>query len=307
MTEEDLIGARDTETGVESGLEVIRQVYPRFGLVPAILAVPGWSQRPNVAAALMAKCTEINGIFRSECVLDLDTSTKKYTECGAAKEKAGYTDPHAIVLWPMVQYSGKKMYYSAVYAAMASYYTAVNGDVPYIYPSNRFLGVEGAILSDGTEVILDQPQAAELNGEGIVTLINDSGWKAWGNNTGAYPLVTDPKDRWIGCRRMFSFAANYFVLNYRQELDAGMNRITIDDVVEKFNIWGNSLVSQGRCAGMRMQYIPGENTDEELLNGHVRVRIYVAPFTPMEYIQATAEFDMNTLRGAIVGSEEETV
>ena len=306
VTEEDVIGARSMETGAESGLEVIRQVYPRLGIVPALLMAPGWSHKPNVAAAMMAKCTEINGIFRCECVLDLDTATKKYTECGAAKEKAGYADPHAIVLWPMVKYEGKKMYYSAIYGAMASYYTAVNGDVPYIYPSNKALGVEGAVLSDGTEVILDQPQAAELNGEGIVTLINDSGWKSWGNNTGAYPHNTDPKDRWIGCRRMFSFAANYFVLNYRKELDACMNRNTIDDVVEKFNIWGNSLVSQGRCAGMRMQYVPAENTNEELLNGHVRVRIYVAPYTPMEYIQATTEFDMNALTGAIVG-EEETV
>ena len=41
ITEADIIGARDAETGVESGLEVIRQVYPRFGLTPALLAAPG--------------------------------------------------------------------------------------------------------------------------------------------------------------------------------------------------------------------------------------------------------------------------
>ena len=160
------------------------------------------------------------------------------------------------------------------------------------------------MISDGSEVILDQPQAAELNGEGIVTLVNDSGWKAWGNNTGAYPENTDPKDRWIGCRRMFSFAANYFILNYRERLDVGMKRSQIDDVVNSFNIWGNSLVSQDRCAGMRMEYHPEENPDEDLLNGHVKVRMYVAPYTPMEYIQTTEEFDMNALKSAIVGEEE---
>ncbi len=304
VTETDIIGARDAETGAESGLEVIRQVYPRFGLTPALLAAPGWSHKPNVGAALMAKCTEINGIFRCECVLDLEPSTKRYTECAAVKKNAGYTDPHAIVLWPMALYEGKKMYYSAVYAAMASYYTATNGDVHYIYPSNKLLGIDGAVISDGSEVILDQPQAAELNGEGIVTLVNDSGWKAWGNNTGAYPETDDPKDRWIGCRRMFSFAANYFILNYRERLDVSMKRSQIDDVVNSFNIWGNSLVSQDRCAGMRMEYHPEENPDEDLLNGHVKVRMYVAPYTPMEYIQTTEEFDMNALRSAIVGEEE---
>ncbi len=306
VTEADLIGSRNAETEAETGLEVIRQVYPRLGLVPALLAAPGWSHKPNIGAALMEKCTGINGIFRCECVLDLDTATKKYTECGVAKTKAGYTDPHAIVLWPMVQYSGKRMYYSAVYAAMASCYTADNDDVPYIYPSNKLLGVEGAVLADGTEVILDQPQAAELNGEGIVTLLNDSGWRSWGNNTGAYPENTDPKDRWIGCRRMFSFAANYFILNYREDLDDSNSRNKVDDIVERFNIWGNSLTSQGKCAGLRMRNISEEVSDEDLLNGHIKTAIYLAPWTPLEYIEATEEFDMITLRSAIVG-EEETV
>ena len=34
VTEADLIGAYDVETGTESGFEVLRQVYPRYGLVP---------------------------------------------------------------------------------------------------------------------------------------------------------------------------------------------------------------------------------------------------------------------------------
>lgn len=305
VTEEDIIGARNAETGEESGLEAIRQVYPRFGVVPGLITAPGWSHYPNVGAAMMGKCTELNGIYRCECVLDLDTTTGKYTECKAAKDKAGYNDAHSIVVWPMLTYGGKNMYYSAVYAAMASYYTATNGDVPYIYPSNKFLGVDGAVLKDGTEIVLDQPQAAELNGAGIVTLLNDGGWKAWGNNTGAYPEVTDPKDRWIGCRRMFSFAANYFILQYRSHLDGAMNHNTIDDIVNAFNIWGNSLTSQGRCAGIRMEYNREENTDEDLQNGHLKVRIYFAPFTPLEYILATAEFDTDTLRTALTGEEEE--
>ena len=301
VAEADIIGFRDTETGEETGLEMIRQIYPTFGLVPTILSAPGWSHKPNVGAAMIGKCTNLNGIYRCECVLDLDAQTKKYTECKMKKDEAGYTDAHTIVLWPMVLYSGKKMYYSSVYSAMASYYTAVNGDVPYIYPSNKLLGIDGARLADGTEVILDQPQAAELNGDGIVTLLNDGGWKAYGNNTSIYPDVTDPKDRWIGCRRMFSFVANYFVLQFRSHLDGSMNRNTIDDMKNTFNIWGNSLVSQGRCAGLKMDYLKEDNSNEDLLNGHVKVRISFAPYTPMEYILATEEFDITTLKSAIVG------
>ena len=56
------------------------------------------------------------------------------------------------------------------------------------------------------------------------------------------------------------------------------------------------------CAGLRMEYDAAENSDE-LLNGHVKVNIFLAPYTPMEYIQASEEFDMTTLQAAIVGEE----
>lgn len=304
VTEEDVIGAYDTETGEETGIELIRRIYPMFHLSPGLLLAPGWSKRPNVGAALQEKCTELNGVFRCECVLDLDAEKhRRYTECGAAKEACGYTDPHSIVCWPELLVDGRYMAFSAAYGAMASYYTATNGDVPYIYPSNKLLGAEGAVTADGAEVMLDAPQAACLNGEGIVTAVNDGGWRSWGNNTGCYPENTDPKDCRIGCRRMFSFAANYFIRQYQQRLDSPMNRRTIDDIVNSFNIWGNSLTSQGMCAGLKMEYDETENGEEDLLNGHVRVKILLAPYTPMEYILASEEFDMTALQAAIVGEE----
>ena len=161
VTEEDIIGAYDMESGKETGLETIRQVYPMYHFSTGLILAPGWSKMPNVGAAMQEKCTELNGVFRCECVLDLDTEKKrKYTECGVAKEKAGYTDPHSIVCWPELLIDGKHMAFSAAYGAMASYYTATNGDVPYIYPSNKLLNAEGAVLADGTEITLDQPQAA---------------------------------------------------------------------------------------------------------------------------------------------------
>ena len=305
VTEEDIIGYRNIETGKDTGIELIRKIYTMFHCPPGLSLAPSWSKKPNVAAALQEKCRDENGGLRCECVIDLDTSkVKRYAECGIEKEKAGLTDPHTIVVWPELLVDGKNIAFSAVYGAMTSYYTATNGDIPYLYPSNKELQAEGAVLEDGTEVILDQTQAAYVNGDGVVTALNDSGWKSFGNNTGCYPKNQDPKDRWIGCRRMFSFVANYFMIEFSSMLDQGMNRLNIDDMVNRFNTWGNSLVSQGRCAGVKMEYVKEDNPDEDLLDGHVKVRIMVAPFTPMEYIAATEEFDMETLRKAIVGEAE---
>lgn len=296
VTEEDLIGAYDVETGKETGLEVLRQVYPMYGIAPGMLLAPGWTQKPNVGAALQAKCEDISGAFRSVCILDLDTAlTKKYTDCEKTKKDMGYNDEHAIVLWPMVTAGGNRYSYSAIYGAMMSYVTASNNDVPYLYPSSKELNVDGAVLADGTEILLDQVQAGVLNGAGIVTAFHDTTWKSYGNNTGCYPENTDPKDRWIGCRRMFDYVANYFVTEYRKRLDGNQNRRLVDDIINSFNIWGNSLVAAGMCAGLRAEYRSEENSHDDILAGRLKLRIYFAPYTPAEYINTVMEFDVSAL------------
>lgn len=305
VTEEDLIGSYNMETGEETGLETLRQIYPRYGLVPGIISAPGWSEKPNVGAALQSKCEGISGIFRAMCLLDLDTErASKYMDCLVAKKEMGYDEKHSIVLWPMVTKAGKTYHYSSVYGAMMSYYTVINGDVPYVYPSNKLLNIDGAVLSNGKEVFLDQVQAGELNGYGIVTAFHDNGWKSFGNNTGCYPDNDDPKDRWIGCRRMFDFIANYFITVYRAKLDEGMNRRMVDDIINSFNIWGNSLMAAGMCAGLYAEYRKDENTLEDVLAGHMKIRIHFAPYTPAEYIQAVEEFDVTAFENAMSAEEE---
>lgn len=305
VKEEDLIGFYNVETGEETGMEVLRQIYPKFGLVPGVLLAPGWTVKPNVGAALQTKCEGISGIFRTMCLLDLDTKkAKKYTDCLMVKKDMGYDEVHSIVLWPKVTKDGKQYSYSAIYGAMMSYSTVINGDVPYVYPSNKLLNVDGAVLSDGTEILLDQVQAGELNGSGIVTAFHDNGWKSFGNNTGCYPDHTDPKDRWIGCRRMFDFVANYFITVYRTKLDQGMNKRMVDDIINSFNIWGNSLMAAGMCAGLYAEYRKDENTMSDILSGHMKVRIHFAPYTPAEYIQAIEEFDVTAFEKAMAAEEK---
>lgn len=305
VTEEDLVGFYHVETGEETGMEVLRQIYPKFGIVPGMLLAPGWTENPNIGAALQSKCEGISGIFRTMCLLDLDTQkARKHVDCLSVKNEMGYDEEHSIVLWPRVTKDKRQFHYSSVYGAMMSYQTVLNGDVPYVYPSNKLLNVDGAVLADGSEIYLDQAQAGELNGSGVVTAFHDNGWKAFGNNTGCYPQNTDPKDRWIGCRRMFDFVANYFITVYRSKLDEGMNKRLVDDIINSFNIWGNSLMASGMCAGLYAEYRKEENTISDILAGHMKIRIHFAPYTPTEYIQAVEEFDVTTFERAMTMGEE---
>lgn len=304
VTDADIIGGYDAQSGKESGLEVIRQVYPRTGIPAALISAPGWSHKKEIGAVMMAKCEGINGVFSAECLLDLDTAgTVKYTDVPKLKEDCGYQDRHAVVLWPMAEVGGKKLYYSAVYGAMTAYMDAVNDDVPNLYPSNRMAKVDAAVLVNGTEIFMDREQANTLNGAGVVTLVNEGGWRAWGNNTSAYPDVMDAKDRWIACRRMFTWMGNSLITTYHEKVDSPANFRLIESICDSENIRLNSYVSTGKLAGGRIEYNEKENTVENVLTGQVIFRLYMAAFTPAEDIMFVLKFDPKLLTDALTGGE----
>ena len=178
-----------------------------------------------MAAALQGKCEKINGKFSCMCLLDVSvTSAVKYTDVKRTKKELGATSQYAIALWPKVKIAGSVIAYSAVFGALCAYLDASNDNVPNIYPSNKVIpSVVSGCLDDGTEVYLDELQGNILNAEGVVTIINQVGVRAWGNNTAAYPTTNDPKDRWIAVRRSFCWYENEFVIRFTEKVDNPTN------------------------------------------------------------------------------------
>lgn len=306
VTAAEVVGSIDSETGKETGIELVRKVYPSFGFAPGLLLAPGWSKDATVGIALAEKCKDISGMFKCECLVDIDcssTGATKYTDVASAKEEAGLANEHTIVLWPMVKYAGKIMAYSAMYAAMTIYTDFKNDSVPSLSPSNRDIKISAAVLEDGTEVNLDITQANELNAVGVVTALNLGSYKAWGNNTAAYPNTTDPKDRWICCRRFFSWWGNSFIMTYLEKVDNPANYRLIESIVDSENVRGNALVSQGKCAGIKMVYNLEDNQPSAVMEGRVVFRQYLAPYTPAEDILNILEFDPSMLETALGGGE----
>ena len=295
----------DASTGKETGLELIRQIYPTLGMVPGLILAPGWSHTPTVAAALQAKTENINGNFNCSCLLDISADSDGavvYTSVKGAKEALGASSPHAAALWPMVAVGEKKYYFSAMFAALTAYTDANNADVPYESPSNKDLRITATVLKDGTTVALDQQQADDvLNANGVITAVNADGFKSWGNNTAAYPSTTDPKDRWWAVRRFFDWDGNNFIRTYFQKVDKPGNKRLIQSIVDSQNIIGNGYVARDYCAGYRVEFRSDENPVTNLLAGHLTTHTYMAPYIPAEYIENVREYDVDALESAIGG------
>ena len=283
VTAADIVGGVDTSTGKETGLELIRQIYPTLGMVPE----------------------NINGNFNCSGLLDISADSDGavvYTSVKGAKEALGASSAHAAALWPMVAVGEKKYYFSAMFAALTAYTDANNADVPYESPSNKDLRITATVLKDGTTVALDQQQADDvLNANGVITAVNADGFKSWGNNTAAYPSTTDPKDRWWAVRRFFDWDGNNFIRTYFQKVDKPGNKRLIQSIVDSQNIIGNGYVARDYCAGYRVEFRSDENPVTNLLAGHLTTHTYMAPYIPAEYIENVREYDVDALESAIGG------
>lgn len=301
VTATDIIGGIDKATGKETGMEVIRQVYPKLSIVPGILEAPYFSKQPEVAVALIAKCGSINGCFRAQAFVDIDSAkAKKYDDVKTVKEESGIASTFAQAYWPQAKVGDIQLPLSVVAAVRSQYLDNVNGDVPYNSPSNKDLAITGLCLEDGTEVILDQDQANTVNSFGVVTAINLNGFRLWGNYTAAYPGDNDAKNIWINVRRMFNWQANNFILNYIANVDDPMNRRLIDSVIDSENIRCSSYAPE-YWAGASIEYLASDNTTSNILAGHIIFRQHIAPYTPAQFIENVVDYDVDTLTAALTG------
>lgn len=302
VTAADIVGGVNASTGAETGLEVVRQVYPKLSMTPGILLAPRFSADATVAAALQAKTKSINSVFGAVCIVDINSTSDgatKYTDVKTRKEAQAVSDPNAYAVWPYAKLGETVYSGSALAAALTAYTDAQNDDTPNVSPSNKAIAISGACLADGTEVLLDQEQANTVNSFGVATWLNMNGFRLWGNNTAAYPGITDPKDRWFSVRRFMTWAANSFILTYFQKVDSPANKRLIEAIVDSENVRGNGFVARGVCARYEIVFNEDENTTTDLLDGKITFHQYITPFTPAEDIEDIIEFDPDALSAAL--------
>lgn len=285
-----------TLDGAYTGFELVNQAYPRFGILPDLLLAPGWSHLPAVAAVMKAKAGNINGNFKAMALTDIDPA-QPYTDAGAWKSENSYTGTLQIAMYPMLTLGDKKFHYSTQMAGLIAATDAANGGIPFLSPSNKALQADGTALADGADLFLGIDQASYLNSLGIVTALNlgTSGWKSWGNNTGAYPGVTDPKDSFIPIRRMFNWVGNSLILTYMQKVDDPMNKRLIAAVTDSVNIWLNGLTASGALLGGRVEFRESENPTTDLMSGKVTFHVYITPPGPAQEINFLLEYDASYL------------
>ena len=292
ITKNEIIGGVDVNTGKRQGLELVDEVFSRFGLVPGLILAPGYSQNSDVSAVMKNKAVNINGLFRAMAIIDADSNLDK-DGLAEYKNKNNITDKAEILCYPKVGLGSREFNFSTQLAGVINKTDYENGSIPYVSPSNENMQIDKTIIK-GQEAYLTLDEANYLNSQGVVTALNfNNGWKAWGNRTATYPGVTDIKDSFIPIRRMFDWVGNTLILSYWQKIDNPMNRRLVETVLDSANLWLNGLSAQGVLLGAKVEVLKDENPITDLMDGIIRFHVYQTPPPPARKIEYIQEINVN--------------
>ena len=294
-----------TVADVVDGVAQVDACLTAGGLVPDLIAAPGWSHNTVVAAVMATKAAAINGLFKGKAVIDADSGedgVTEYSQLSGYKNKNNFVDVDQILCWPMVQLGDYRFHLSTQLCGLMATVDAGNRGIPYESPSNKNLKMDACVLADGTPVNLTWNQVDLIAGSwGVVTAVNflDSGWVAKGNYTACYPGNTDVKDQFIPVSRMFDFIGNTLIRTFWSKLDKPMTPALRDSILQTCNIWLGGLTGGGYLYGARAEMLAEENPLTSLLDGIITLHIYNAPPVPAQEIDFILEYDVSYMETAL--------
>ena len=294
-----------TVADVVDGVAQVDACLTAVGLVPDLIAAPGWSHNTVVAAVMATKAAAINGLFKGKAVIDADSGedgVTEYSQLSGYKNKNNFVDVDQIICWPMVQLGDYRFHLSTQLCGLMATVDAGNRGIPYESPSNKNLKMDACVLADGTPVNLTWNQVDLIAGSwGVVTAVNflDSGWVAKGNYTACYPGNTDVKDQFIPVSRMFDFIGNTLIRTFWSKLDKPMTPALRDSILQTCNIWLGGLTGGGYLYGARAEMLAEENPPTSLLDGIITLHIYNAPPVPAQEIDFILEYDVSYMETAL--------
>ncbi|MGD0178757.1 MAG: hypothetical protein ABSC15_03000 [Terriglobales bacterium] len=305
VTWEDIVGAVETN-GQYTGLELLDQVFDTFSIDPMSVLTPGFSHLPQVAAAKLARCLNIqNGRKQAISYDDIDhNAVTQYSQIEAWKSSNNYESSSQIVSWPNGTLGNVKFYHGSTIEAVIDAVTdAQFGNIPYAVPSNKEAFITGTILKAGVPIRVSQTQADYIEELGVVTFLNSQGWKTLGDYTAGYDSGTeasnDPAQFWISLKRSFVWLGNTLSNFLAGEIDLPGNNRSLSTIENSLQQYLNTFIQVGAAWTARCQFNADENPAANILNGVYTFHILISWPTAIRTLNLLMEYDVAGLTASI--------
>lgn len=315
VTEEDILGGV-TAGGEYSGLGAVALVYPELGLIPNIIAAPGWSDKPAVYNAMIEAGTRVNGHWDAFVAADIpirsDTEPVGTAVVGEARlgdgisvdtisaaiewaGENGYNSERSKVCWPQAVGTDGNIYHLSTLTVWKMQAVDASHDgIPMETPSNKAIPITRQYFGEGSKNRgFDQQQGNELNAAGISTAVFwGRQWVLWGGHTAAYQFgkITDNRVIFDNSIRMMMHITNSFQEEHALTIDQPMTKALADTIRNREQEKADALAAIGALIGSpEVRFDEEANSTAELVEGNF---VWDFSATP------TPQFKSGTLRVA---------
>lgn len=281
-----IIGGVNEEAKRE-GIEAIRDAKSITGHRPRILIAPEYSAEQAVAAKLDSVASKMRATAPIEGPSTTDDAAQQYAKHFGSK-RLYMVDP-AVKYWNTeadeVQVSGSSAYVAGLMARTDKQYGY------WASPSNKeikdILGTERPIDYEyGDETC----RANLLNNNKIATIINEGGYRLWGNRT----LSADPKWKYITRVRTTDMVMDAVLAGHQWAVDRSLNRTYIRDVEEGVHAFMTDEKNKGAVINFDVWVDKERTTASQIENGKAYWRIKFSDVPPAEnpnfLIEVTNEY-----------------
>lgn len=248
-----VIGGTDEE-GVTTGIASLRLIYQNYDAIPTYIAAPGWSELPEVYAALIEASQGINDHWSAFVFADIPVSAAaNIAEAIKWKTDNGYDSGYSKVFWPRVKTANAVYHISTLALVEKVRCDMDNGNIPFETCANKAIPASGLYISENSKLVgYDRPEANKLASSGITTAIYwESNWRIWGDHTAAYVFGGDYEAREIfdTSMLMLFYIVNEFQREWGTTIDAPMTVALRDTILNREQEKLDALVSIGALIG----------------------------------------------------------
>ncbi|WP_315807494.1 phage tail sheath protein [Pseudomonas sp. C9-3] len=269
-----LIGTTDA-TGKYTGMKALLTAKAKFGVVPRILGVPGFDTQP-VATALIALAQQM----RSFAYLSA-YGAKTKEEAYAYRQAIGARE--AMVIWPDFQRwdtATSKTVTAPAVARALGLRAKIDQEIGWHKTLSNIPvnGVTGTSADVWWDLQTPSTDAGYLNEKDITTLINQGGFRFWGNRT----CSPDPLFAFENYTRTAQLLADMMGEAHLWAIDKPLHPSLGRDLIEGVNAKLRELKAQGFLIDGEAWFDPAVNDKDTLKAGRFYIDYAYTPVPPLE-------------------------
>jgi len=287
ITLSDVIGGFDNLTGKHKGISALLASSSEVGVQPRILIAPGFThQTPGdngaflanpVVAELLSVAESLRAIIIADCPNTNEIDAINY------RKDWGSARIYPVYPWVKVLNTATNSITEEPSSARVAGLIAKSDNERGFWWSPSNLVINGIVgISKPIDFALGDvnSKANFLNEHCITTIIQQDGFRLWGNRT----TSADPKWMFLQTRRTADMINDSLLKAHLWAVDRNITKTYIEDVLEGINNYLRHLKSLGAIIGGVAFADPELNTPDQIAQGKISFDFDFTPPYPAEHI-----------------------